>query len=668
VFAKILIANRGEIACRVTRTARRMGIATVAVYSDADARSRHVALADEAFRIGLPEAKDSYLRGDRILEAAVSSGASAIHPGYGFLSENAEFAERCARAGITFVGPPPEAIRAMGDKSGAKTIMEKAGVPLVPGYHGGNQAREFLIDEAERIGFPVLVKAAAGGGGKGMRAVGHKAEFDAALAACRREALSAFGDERVLLEKYLDRPRHIEIQLFADRHGGRVHLFERDCSVQRRHQKVLEEAPAAGIVDDLRQEMGEAALLASRAVGYIGAGTVEFLVDRGGAFFFMEMNTRLQVEHAVTEMITGLDLVEWQLRIAAGEKLPLAQKDLRISGHAIEARVYAEDPLRDFVPASGRVVHLRLPAESDKVRVDTGVRSGDAITVYYDPLIAKLIVRDRNRPAALEQMRKALGEFEVAGLATNLGFLYRLVQDRDFVRADFDTGLIERHRSELLAASAPAGEDALTLAALSQLDSGLRGEARRSGDRFSPWSLADGWRSNQDGVQLLVFQEGESRHAVTARRRGGDFELEFADRRRQVRSCRREDCRLTVQLEDATVEGSVVRSGSRIEVFLPGRHHILEMHDPLRQELAFESRTGDLEAPMPGKIIAIFVAAGDAVEKDAALLILEAMKMEHTIRAPARGRIARILCRVGEQVGEGAELIEFDVSAKEVAQ
>src|SRR6266571_3706212 len=600
VFAKILIANRGEIACRVTRTARRMGIRTVAVYSDADAQSRHVALADEAFRIGPPEAKDSYLRGDRILEAAVSSGASAIHPGYGFLSENAEFAERCARAGISFVGPPPEAIRAMGDKSGAKTIMEKAGVPLVPGYHGGNQAREFLIDEAERIGFPVLIKAASGGGGKGMRAVGHKPEFDAALAACRREAWSAFGDERVLLEKYLDRPRHIEIQLFADRHGGRVHLFERDCSVQRRHQKVLEEAPAAGI--------------------------------------------------------------------AAGEKLPLAQKDLRISGHAIEARVYAEDPRRDFLPASGRVVHLRLPAESDKVRVDTGVRSGDAITVYYDPLIAKLIVRDRNRPAALEQMRKALGEFEVAGLATNLGFLYRLVQDRDFVRADFDTGLIERHRSELLAPSAPAGEDALTLAALSQLDSGLRGEARRSGDRFSPWSLADGWRANQDGVQLLVFQEGESRHAVTAHRRAGDFELEFADRRRQVRSCRREDCRLTVQLEDATVEGSVVRLGSRIEVFLSGRHHILEMHDPLRQELAFESRTGDLEAPMPGKIIAIFVAAGDTVEEDAALLILEAMKMEHTIRAPARGRIARILCRVGEQVGEGAELIEFDVSAKEVAQ
>src|SRR5947209_1332806 len=665
VFAKILIANRGEIACRVTRTARRMGIATVAVYSDADARSRHVALADEAFRIGPPEAKDSYLRGDRILQAAKSSGASAIHPGYGFLSENAEFAERCGRAGITFVGPPPEAIRAMGDKSAAKTMMERAGVPLVPGYHGGNQAREFLLDEAERIGFPVLIKAAAGGAGKGRRAVEHKAAFDAALAACVREASSAFGDGRVLLEKYLDRPRHIEIQVFADRHGGCLHLFERDCSVQRRHQKVLEEAPAPGMAEDRRQEMGDAALLASGAVGYVGAGTVEFIVDRGGAFFFMEMNTRLQVEHAVTEMIAGLDLVEWQLRIAAGEKLPLAQKDLHMSGHAIEARVYAEDPRRDFLPTSGRVVHLGLPVESENVRVDTGVRSGDEITVHYDPMIAKLIVRDGDRPAALERMRKALGEFEVAGLATNLGFLWRLVQDRDFVRADFDTGLIERHRSELLAPPAAAGEDALTLAVLSQLDAGLRGEARRPGDRFSPWSLADGWRANQDGIRRLVFQEGEIRHAVTARRRGEGFELEFADKRRQVRSYRREERRLTARLEDATVEGSVVRVGNRIEVFLPGEHHVLEMHDPLRQDLAADSRAGGLQAPMPGKIIAIFVAAGDAVEKDAPLLILEAMKMEHTIRAPARGRIARILCRVGEQVGEGAELIEFEVSREE---
>jgi len=663
VFAKILIANRGEIACRVARTARRMGIVTVAVYSDADAQSRHVALADEAFRIGPPEAKDSYLRGDRIVEAAKSSGASAIHPGYGFLSENAEFAGRCERAGVTFIGPPPETIRAMGDKSAAKALMEKAGVPLVPGYHGGNQAPEFLLDQAARIGFPVLIKAAAGGGGKGMRAVEHKAEFGAALAACRREALSAFGDERVLLEKYLERPRHIEIQVFADRHGGCVHLFERDCSVQRRHQKVLEEAPASGMAEDLRQRMGEAALLASRTVGYVGAGTVEFIVDRAGAFFFMEMNTRLQVEHPVTEMITGLDLVEWQIRIAAGEKLPLTQKDLRIKGHAIEARVYAEDPRRDFLPASGRIVHLGLPAESENVRVESGVRSGDEITAYYDPMIAKLIVWDRDRPAALERMREALGEFEVAGLVTNLGFLYRLVQDRDFVGADFDTGLIERHRAELLAPPPPAGVEALALAtlrALLQLDSGLRGEPQGSGDPFSPWSLVDGWRANQDSVQLFVFQEGENRHAVTARRRGEGFELEFADRRCTVGSYRREDCRLTVQLDGATVAGSVVRLGSRIEVFLPGRHHTLEMHDPLRQDLAVEARAGELEAPMPGKIIAILVGTGDRVEKDVPLLILEAMKMEHTIKAPGRGRIVRILCRVGEQVGEGAELIEFE--------
>jgi 3-methylcrotonyl-CoA carboxylase alpha subunit len=663
VFSKILIANRGEIACRVARTARRMGIATVAVYSDADAGSLHVALADEAFRIGPPEAKDSYLDGESIVDAAKSSGASALHPGYGFLSENAEFAERCERAGVAFIGPPPGAIRAMGDKSAAKTIMEKAGVRVLPGYHGGDQAPGILLDEAARIGFPVLIKAAAGGGGRGMRVVERKADFDAALAACRREALSAFGDERVLLEKYLERARHIEIQVFADRHGGCIHLFERDCSVQRRHQKVLEEAPAPGMAEGRRREMGETAVRASKAVGYVGAGTVEFLVDRNGGFFFMEMNTRLQVEHPVTEMITGLDLVEWQFRIAAGERLPLAQKDLRISGHAIEARVYAEDPRRDFLPASGRIVHLGLPAESANVRVDTGVRPGDEITTYYDPMIAKLIVWDLDRPAALERIRKALGEFELAGPVTNLGFLYRLVQDRDFVGADFDTGLIERHRSELLAPAAPAGEEALALAGLMaclQLDAGLRGEARRSGDPFSPWSLGDAWRANRESSHVFVFQEGEYRHAVTVHRRGEGFELEFADGRRQVKSYRREDCKLTAQLDDDAVAGSVVRLGSRIEVFLPGRHHTLEIHDPLRQEPAIEARGGELAAPMPGKIIALLVENGDSVEKDAPLLILEAMKMEHTIRAPARGRVARILYRVGEQVDEGVELIEFE--------
>jgi 3-methylcrotonyl-CoA carboxylase alpha subunit len=659
VFSKILIANRGEIACRVAKTAQRMGIRTVAVYSDADAQSRHVALADEAFRIGLPEAKDSYLNGERIVEAAKSSGASALHPGYGFLSENAEFAERCERAGVTFIGPPPGAIRAMGDKSAAKTIMEKAGVPLVPGYHGGNQAPDFLLDGAARIGFPLLIKATAGGGGRGMRVVERKADFDAALAACRREALSAFGDERVLLEKYLERPRHIEIQVFADRHGSCIHLFERDCSVQRRHQKVLEEAPAPRLSEDRRRVMGETAVAAARAVGYVGAGTVEFIVDRAGAFFFMEMNTRLQVEHPVTEMITGLDLVEWQIRIAAGERLPLAQKDLRSNGHAIEARVYAEDPRRDFLPAQGRIVHLGLPAESENVRVDTGVRSGDEITAYYDPMIAKLIVWDRDRPAALERLRKALGEFEVAGPVTNLGFLYRLVQDRDFVGGDFDTGLIERHRAELLAPSAPAGEEALALAILAtslQLDE----EAHRPGDAFSPWSRTDGWRANLDGGHLLVFDENEHRHPVLARRRGEGFELEFGGRRRDVGRCERKGCKLTLDLDGAIVAGSVVRLGDRIDVFLPGEHHTLQLHDPLLQKLEAETHPGELAAPLPGKIIAVLVKPGEQVEKDASLLILEAMKMEHTVRAPARGRIARILCRVGEQVDEGIELIEFE--------
>ena len=658
MFAKILIANRGEIACRVARTARRMSIQTVAVYSDADAQSRHVALADEAFRIGPPEPKDSYLSGERIIDAAKRSGASAIHPGYGFLSENPEFAERCGRAGIAFIGPPPEAIRAMGDKSTAKAIMEKAGVPIVPGYHGRNQAPDFLMQEAGRIGLPLLIKAAAGGGGKGMRAVGRATDFPAALAACRREALSAFGDERVLLEKYLDRPRHIEIQVFADRHSGCIHLFERDCSVQRRHQKVIEEAPAPGIGEALRRTMAEAAVAAARAVGYVGAGTVEFLVDRAGSFFFMEMNTRLQVEHPVTEMITGLDLVEWQIRVAAGEKLPLAQKDLRINGHAIEARIYAEDPSRDFLPAPGRVEHLVLPEESEHVRVETGVRAGDEITAYYDPMIAKLIVWDHDRSKAIERLREALGEFGIAGVASNLGFLFRLIHNRDFVRRDLDTGLIERHREELLAPPGPAGEDALTLAsltALSQLD-----ERQRSSDPFSPWGLADGWRQNQVSHHVFVFRDGERELPITVRRQGEGFELAFSGKTLFVNRYAREGRKWTVQLGDADVAGSVVRMGNRFEVFLPGKHHSLHLYDPLLQELELEAHAGELAAPMPGKIVAIFVKAGEQVEKGATLLILEAMKMEHTIKAPARGRVGRIRYRVGKQVVEGVELIEFE--------
>ncbi|MGB7542099.1 MAG: acetyl/propionyl/methylcrotonyl-CoA carboxylase subunit alpha [Burkholderiales bacterium] len=667
MFTKILIANRGEIACRVVRTARRLGIRTVAVYSEADAGALHVALADEAFCIGPAQARDSYLRAEGILDAARRSGAEAIHPGYGFLSENADFAEACERAGVVFIGPPAAAIRAMGSKAAAKTLMEKAGVPLVPGYHGDNQSGAVLRSEAGRIGFPVLIKASAGGGGKGMRAVERAADFDAALASCRREAKSAFGDEHVLLEKYLYRPRHVEVQVFADRHGACVHLFERDCSVQRRHQKIIEEAPAPGMNAKRRREMGAAALAAARAVGYVGAGTVEFIVDQAGAFHFMEMNTRLQVEHPVTEMITGLDLVEWQLRVAAGEKLPLAQDDLRIDGHAIEARIYAEDPGNHFLPATGRIVHLGLPAESRQVRIDTGVRAGDEITPYYDPMLAKLIVHGEDRGAALAGMRAALEEFEVAGIATNVPFLLRLVQCRAFAAADLDTGLIERHRDELLAAPAPAGEEALalaTLAALLQLGSEAQRRALRSGDPHSPWHLADGWRLNQDNRHVFVFRDGERQSAMTVHYRDAGFDLELGGRRRALDGRVRDDGRLAATLDDIAVLGRVVRSGSRFDVFLPGQHHRLELHDPLIQELEAETHAGGLAAPMPGKIVAVLVEAGARVEKGTPLLILEAMKMEHTIMAPSHGRVAEIHYQVGDQVAEGAELLDFDPEPK----
>ncbi len=656
MFDKILIANRGEIACRVARTARRMGISTVAVYSDADARSRHVALADEAFRIGAAAAADSYLRADRIIEAASRSGAQAIHPGYGFLSENADFAEACGRAGLAFIGPPPAAIRAMGDKSSAKTAMERAGVPIVPGYHGENQSAEFLESEAGRIGYPVLIKASAGGGGKGMRAVDASGNFGAALAACRREAKSAFGDDRVLLEKYLERPRHIEIQVFADRHGECIHLFERDCSVQRRHQKVIEEAPAPGMTEGRRREMGEAAVAAAKAVGYVGAGTVEFIVDRAGTFYFMEMNTRLQVEHPVTEMITGLDLVEWQLRVAAGEPLPKKQEDLRIDGHAIEARIYAEDPARDFLPATGKILHLEPPAESLQVRVDTGVRAGDLVTPHYDAMIAKLIVHGPDRAAALGRLAAALGEFEVAGPVTNVDFLRRLAGCRAFAQAELDTGLIERHRDELLAAPGPPGESALALAALSV-------QLARGGERPSPWGLADGWRLGRREPSALAFGDGMGTYAVTLHSLGAAYELEVAGRRLPLEGKREANGKLTAKLDGASLAGRVVRAGDRLEVFLPGEHRVFELRDPLAHDFETESRSGELVAPLPGKIAAVLVVPGARVEKGAPLLILEAMKMEHTIAAPARGVVAAVHCRPGDQVVEGADLIDFEAEA-----
>ena len=642
MFDKILIANRGEIACRVARTARRMGIATVAVYSDADAYSRHVALADEAFRIGTPAAADSYLRADRIVEAAKRSGAQAIHPGYGFLAENADFAQACADAGVTFVGPPPRAIRAMGDKSAAKALMEGAGVATVPGYHGDDQSDDALRSQAQRVGYPVLIKASSGGGGKGMRAVPAPGEFDAALAACRREAKSAFGDDRVLIERYLEQPRHVEIQVFADRHGQCIHLFERDCSVQRRHQKVIEEAPAPGMGEARRRQMGDAAVSAARAVGYVGAGTVEFIVDRSGEFYFMEMNTRLQVEHPVTEMITGLDLVEWQLRVAAGERLPRKQDDLRIDGHAFEARIYAEDPSRDFLPGTGKILHMATPPESGDVRVDTGVRAGDVVTPYYDAMIAKLVVHGSDRTRALERLGDALGELEIAGLLTNIEFLRRLARCRAFVEGQVDTGLIGRHREELLAPPGPPSQAALVLAALSE-------QLALVGRRSSPWSLADGWRLGSRSSDVFVFRD-----------RGATYEVSIDG---ALEGRREADGRLSAKVNGVRVEGRVIRAGSRVEVFLSDEHRSLELHDPLRQDWEATARGGNLAAPLPGRIAAVLVEEGARVEAGAPLLILEAMKMEHTLFAPARGTVTVVRCKAGDQVVEGAELIDLEAEA-----
>jgi len=664
MFAKLLVANRGEIACRVIRTARRMGIPTVAVYSDADAHALHVTSADEAYCIGPAPAKESYLRGDAIIEAARHSGAQAIHPGYGFLSENEGFAEACERAGIVFIGPPAAAIRAMGSKSAAKAIMQKAKVPLVAGFHGEKQDPAYLQTQADQIGYPLLIKASAGGGGKGMRIVERSGDFAAALASCKREAAAAFGDDRVLLERYLRRPRHIEIQVFADRHGNCVHLFERDCSVQRRHQKVLEEAPAPGLAATRRAEMGAAAVAAAQAIGYVGAGTVEFIVDPAGTFHFMEMNTRLQVEHPVTEMITGQDLVEWQIRVAAGEPLPLGQSDLEIDGHALEARIYAEDAERDFLPATGTIAHLATPAPSRHVRIDTGVQAGDVITPHYDPMIAKLIVWDVDRGAALARMRTALAEFAVVGLTTNIAFLARLVASEAFASAELDTGLIERNRATLLAPAPQASDEVLALATLDELlrlETAAREHAATSGDPHSPWGDCDGWRLNEDNHHVFVFRERDRQFAVTVHYRRGAFELELPHGRRSVSGERSGEI-LRAWLDEGSVAARVVRNGRTIDILRGLERYTLELHDPNLHELDAGGADGGLAAPMPGKIIAVLVEAGARVEKGTPLLILEAMKMEHTIKAPSGGTVKELLYGVGEQVEEGAELLAFERS------
>lgn len=663
MFSKLLIANRGEIACRVIRSARRMGMATVAVYSDADAEALHVHMADEAVHIGPAAARESYLVIDNIIAAAKRTGAQAVHPGYGFLSENAAFAEACAAAGLTFVGPSVSAIRAMGEKAAAKAIMERAGVPVVPGYHGEDQDDEVLRQAAHDIGYPVLIKAVAGGGGKGMRRVDARDQLDAALKGARREAKSAFGDDKVLIEKYLLRPRHIEVQVFADSQGNAVHLFERDCSVQRRHQKVIEEAPAPGMTPSMRRAMGEAAVNAAKAIGYVGAGTVEFIADvsdglKADGFYFMEMNTRLQVEHPVTEMITGQDLVEWQLRVAAGEPLPLSQDAIVMDGHAVEARVYAENPRKKFFPSTGVLHRLRPPREDAHVRVDTGVREGDEVSIYYDPMIAKLIVWDRSRTAALRRMCDSLERFEIAGVASNVDFLAAVAGHPAFVEGDVHTGFIDSHQDDLIPAVGEASDQVLALAALDRL---LRRKApARAGDPYSPWGRVDGWRLNDEGHDTLVFNDGSREVEITVRYpAGGGWRLELPGGAMEVRGEIDADGRISANLGGLRLTATVVHDGGAMTILAGGRSYGLEHVDPMAVDDVELEEGGRVTAPLPGRIVQVMVANGAEVKKGEALLVLEAMKMEHTITAPAAGTVSAIHFAEGDQVEEGSELIAF---------
>jgi 3-methylcrotonyl-CoA carboxylase alpha subunit len=661
MFTKILIANRGEIACRIIATCRRLGVRTVAVYSEADAQARHVRLADEAYCIGPAASRESYLRVERILEASQKSGAQAIHPGYGFLSENEGFAEACAAAGIVFIGPPVKAIRAMGSKSGAKALMEQAGVPLVPGYHGDAQDAKHLREQAGRIGYPVLIKASAGGGGKGMRVVERAEDFEAALASCQREARASFGDDRVLIEKYLVRPRHVEIQVFGDTQGKVIHLYERDCSAQRRHQKVVEEAPAPGMTEERRAAMGKAACDAARAVGYVGAGTVEFIVDRDDAFYFMEMNTRLQVEHPVTEMITGQDLVEWQLRVAAGEPLPLTQDELPLRGHSIEVRVYAEEPEKGFLPSIGRLVHYAPPAASLHVRVDSGVEQGDEISPHYDPMIAKLIVWDETRERATQRMLEALAQFRIVGVGNNLAFLARLVDHAAFRSGGVDTGLIERERDTLLVPASDLPEDAAEAAALWIATREARQRQRAAGaslDPYSPWSLADGWRLNGGYTRRVELASGEQKRTLSLRYGERGLALDG----QPVHVASESGGRIRYTVGERHGEATVVALGEQLHVFLQGRHAVLTLLDPLAHAGEDQDAHGGLTSPMPGKIVALLANAGDTLDKGAPLLVMEAMKMEHTLCAPAKGTVKAYLCLAGEQVQEGAALVDFEAA------
>ncbi|HEY7377684.1 MAG TPA: acetyl-CoA carboxylase biotin carboxylase subunit [Steroidobacteraceae bacterium] len=656
MFDSILIANRGEIACRIMRTARRLGIRTIAVYSDADVGALHVASADLAVRIGEPAARASYLNIGAIVEAARRTGAVAIHPGYGFLSENADFAAACRAAGLAFIGPPESAIRAMGSKIAAKRLMARAGVPIVPGYQEEDQATERLHAAATSIGYPVLIKASAGGGGKGMRVVESAESFVPALESARREAQAAFGDGRVLLEKYLSRPRHIEMQVFADHHGNCIHLNERDCSIQRRHQKIIEEAPAPGLTAQRRKAMGAAAVKAAKAVGYQGAGTVEFIAA-DGEFYFMEMNTRLQVEHPVTEMITGLDLVEWQIRVAAGEELPLSQSAVPLQGHAIEARLYAEDPQREFLPSTGRLVRLRWPTVSESVRIDTGVREGDEVGIHYDPMLAKIIAHGADRAAAIRTLRHALGGCQVGGVTTNVALLQAILAEPDFSKGDVHTGFIAAHAATLASAGLKTDESGLyAAAAVAWLarPTSVAGSAGASG----PWDQRDGWQPNLPARVSLQFVAHGEVILVELSRTQGSWQALIGSHRLEVQVRW-----IDADVVEACVAGeplriTLVEDGERLHVLHAGGTLALEFHDPARAR-ARERQDGGLVSPMPGQVLQILVAPGANVRRGQALVIVEAMKMEHTILAPSDGVVEAICFNAGDRVSEGAQLLRL---------
>lgn len=664
MFESVLIVNRGEIACRVMRTAKRMGLRTIAVYSDADRNALHVREADEAVWIGPAPALESYLAVDRIIEAAGQSGAQAVHPGYGFLAESAEFATACAAAGLAFVGPPAEAIRAMGQKDEAKRLMEAAGVPVLPGYHDAEQDAKVLLRAANKIGYPIIIKPVAGGGGKGMRIIDGSDEFEGALAGTIREAESAFGDGRVLLEKYLIQPRHIEVQIFADSNGNVVHLFDRDCSIQRRHQKVIEESPAPSLTDAVRCEMSEAAVNAAMAIDYRGAGTVEFLLADASTFYFMEMNTRLQVEHPVTEMVTGVDLVEWQFRIAAGEELPAIQGDIGITGHAIEARIYAEDPEREFLPQAGRLHRLSFPLSEVHVRVDTGVEEGNSVSVHYDPMIAKLAAWGEDRAEAIQRLRSALAQTDLAGPTDNLAFLAAILTQADFVEANVDTGFIDRHISALITDDDPADECVLAMATLAELlaaDSTKDDDAGVS-DSHSPWRQRDGWRLNRTAAREFRFRDGDRLVTVGAFQKGAGFMLEYGGARINASANLDDHGQLAAVLDGRSVDAIVLRRGRRRYVLSDGKCHRLIIDDPLVR-IGAAAAFGNFVAPMPGRITAVHVRRGERVVAGQRLIALEAMKMEHVISAPSDGIIMEICYAVGDQVAEGANLVVFEEEA-----